>query len=69
VQPGVRQQTPMRTDALSITSQVYPEGHLGASGSQTTRALGTLGLSVHAAPSASASPAARATIPPPRDRV
>src|SRR5215510_12514711 len=47
VQPGVRQQTPMFTDAALTCSQLKPEGHLGAFGSQSTRAFGTLGLSVH----------------------
>jgi hypothetical protein len=61
VQPGMRQQMPMFTDAELTCSQVKPDGHTGAFGSQSTRALGMFGLSVHAPPSASAATAAHAT--------
>src|SRR5262245_36658641 len=48
----------MFTDAWLTCSQVKPEGHLGAPGSHSTRALGMLGFSVHAAPSATVAAAA-----------
>jgi hypothetical protein len=51
---------PIATDACWIRSQLKPEGHLGAAGSQTTRAFGTLGFSEHA--EASARAAANATM-------
>src|SRR5499427_4842321 len=61
VHPGVLQQTPMFTDAELICSQVKPDGHLGAPGSHTTRAFGTLGLIEQAAPSASPATTANQT--------
>jgi hypothetical protein len=53
VQPFTLQQRPIVTDALSICSQVKPVGHWAAFGSHKIRAVGMLGLSVHAAPSVS----------------
>src|SRR5678815_4019816 len=48
----------MFTDAELTCSQVKPEGHLGAPGSHSTRALGTRSWTVHAAPNATAAAAA-----------
>src|SRR5436189_4884463 len=60
VHPGIRQQTPMFTDAELICSQVKPEGHLGAPGSHTTRAFGTSARMEHPPTSASRADSASA---------
>jgi len=61
VQPGTLQQTPMVTDAELTCSQVRPDGHLGAFGSHSTRAVGTSVRTVQAAPSSSAAAMANDT--------